>query len=75
MSVSPKGFATRELYLESLKDLDQFLVKSNIERPVIIFIDGASPHISIEAADFCMSKKIQPWLFRPNMTHLLQVGE
>ena len=41
MSVSPKGFATRELYLESLKDLDQFLVKSNIERPVIIFIDGA----------------------------------
>ena len=30
-------------------------------------------YISLEALDFCKQKKIQPWLFKPNMTHLLQV--
>ena len=73
MSVSAKGFATRELYLDTLRDLDDYVEKHDIKRPVIIFIDGASPHISLEAAQFCRAKNIQPYLFRPNMTHLLQV--
>ena len=73
MSVSAKGFATRELYLETLQDLDKFAETRKIQRTVILFIDGASPHISLEAREFCKLKNIQPYLFRPNMTHLLQV--
>ena len=73
MSVSPKGFVTRELHIEALKDLDKFLVFNSIERPVLLFMDGASPHISLEALHFCKENEIQPWLFRPNMTHILQV--
>ena len=72
MSVSPKGFVTRELHLEILKDLDKYLVATKTARPVILYLDGASPHISLEAMQFCKEKNIQPWLFRPNMTHLLQ---
>jgi hypothetical protein len=72
MSVSPKGFVTRELHMEILHDLDKFLVTNEINRPVILFLDGASPHISLDALKFCKEKNIQPWLFRPNMTHLLQ---
>ena len=71
-SVSDKGYITRELYVEVLKDLDKFLNERNIPRPVIIFIDGANPHISLEAATFCKEKQIQPWLLKPNMTHILQ---
>ena len=73
MSVSPKGFVTRELHLEILKDLDNYLVEKQIARPVWLFMDGASPHISLSALEFCKLKKIQPWLFKPNSTHLLQV--
>ena len=71
-SVSDKGYITRELYIEVLKDLDKFLTERNVPRPVIIFIDGVSPHISLEAAAFCTEKEIQPWLLKPNMTHILQ---
>ena len=73
MSVSPKGFVTRELHLEVLKDLDRYLKEKNISRPVWLFMDGASPHISLEALSFCKQNEIQPWLLKPNMTHLLQV--
>ena len=72
-SVSEKGYITRELYLEVLRDLDKYLIEKDIPRPVIIFIDGASPHISLEAAAFCKEKEIQPWLLTQNMTHILQV--
>ena len=56
-------FSTNQLVFYGDKDI--FLV--------IIFIDGASPHISLEAAAFCTEKEIQPWLLKPNMTHILQV--
>ena len=62
MSVSPKGFITRELYLEILQDLQKHLEKNKVKKPVILVIDGASPHISLEAAEFCKANKIQPWL-------------
>ena len=43
MSVSSKGFVTRELHLEVLKDLDKHLADKQISRPVWLFMDGASP--------------------------------
>ena len=55
-----------------LADLDTYLTQHNIPRPVVLFIDGANPHISLEAAAFCKQKLIQPWLLKPNMTHILQ---
>jgi hypothetical protein len=73
MSVSPKGFVTKDLHLDFLKDLDNFLQVKQIERPDWLFMEGASPHIGLDALDFCRKKTIQPYLFKPNMTHLLQV--
>ena len=72
-SVSPKGFVTRDLHLDVLRDLDKYLLKRQIDRPVWLFMDGASPHISLDALEFCRRKNIQPFLFKPNMTHLLEV--
>ena len=71
-SVSEKGYITRDIFVLVCKDLDKFLTEKNIPRPVILLLDGASPHISLEAAAFCKEKGIQPWLFKPNMTHLIQ---
>lgn len=72
-SVSEKGYITRELYVEVLKDFNKFLIERSIPKPVILVIDGANPHISLEAAAFCKEVGIQPWLLKPNMTHILQV--
>jgi hypothetical protein len=72
--VSPKGYITRDLFIEVLEDLHNFIVDNEIPTPVILFFDGAGLHISIDAADFCISHGIQPSLHRQNMTHLLQVS-
>ena len=72
--MSPKGYITRDLFIEVLEDLYAFIVANENPTPVILFLDGAGPHISIEAADFCLAHGIQPFLLRPNMTHLLQVS-
>lgn len=34
--------------------------------------DGSATHISLNSAKFWKEKQIQPILFKPNMTHLLQ---
>ena len=72
LSVSPKGFVTSDLFVTILKDMDKYLSINSIQRPVILFIDGATPHISLEMRDFCIEKKIQPWLLKPNTSHLCQ---
>ena len=41
------------MFVEILADLDKFLSSKNIKRPVILFIDGANPHISLAMAKYC----------------------
>ena len=60
------------MFVEILRDLDEFLSTRNIKRPVILIIDGASPHISLAMAKFCQEVLIQSWLLNPNTTHLCQ---
>ena len=70
--VTDNGYVNRVAYVDILKDLDDFLTTNNIPRPVVLFIDGPNAHISLQAAEFCNLKDIQPWILRANMTHLLQ---
>ena len=72
VSVAPKGYITRPLFVEVLKDINTYVVEKDIPKPVVVILDGASPHLSIEAAAYCKANQIQPWLLRPNMTHLTQ---
>ena len=67
-----KGFITSEKFILVLQDLVKVLEEKQVERPVILFMDGATPHISLAMAEFCKTQGIQPWLFKPNTTHLTQ---
>ena len=69
--MSERGYINRDLFVEVCRDLDKFLLLKNISRPDVLFMDGASPHISLSAAAFC-KERVQPWLFKPNFTHLCQ---
>ena len=72
-SVSPKGYSNQDLYVEVMRDLDKHLSKQNVQCPVLLIIDGAKAHISLEVAEFCLAHQIQPVLLKPNMIHCLQV--
>ena len=72
VSVAPKGYFTRPLFVEVLKDINTYVVEKDIPKPVVVILDGASPHLSIESAAYCKANQIQPWLLSPNMTHLTQ---
>ena len=63
---------TADMFVDILRDMDKFLSSRNIKRVVILIIDGASPHISLAMAKFCGEVKKQPWLLKPNTTHLYQ---
>ena len=72
LCATEKGYVTSETFLDILQDLVMKLEVDNIPRPVVVFFDGASPHISLAMAEYCKSQEIQPWLLKPNSTHLLQ---
>ena len=71
-SKSEKGYVNREIFLDILKDLSDHLDRKNIERPVMLFIDGFSGHLGLAIAEFCVEFGIQLILLRENMTHVLQ---
>ena len=72
LCVPEKGYVTSETFIDILQDLVVKLEVDNIPRPVILFLDGASPHISLAMDEYCKCQNIQPWLLKPNSTHLLQ---
>lgn len=71
-SKSEKGYVNREIFCAVLKDLSDHLDRKNIQRPVILFIDGFSGHLGLEVAEFCVEFGIQLILLRSNMTHVIQ---
>ena len=49
-----------------------WLLKNNIEFPVIVFVDGHSSHLSLPLSKFCAEKNIVLISLYPNATHILQ---
>ena len=45
--------------------------EQKVQKPLILFIDGARSHISIKTAKYCQANIILYTLF-PNTTHLIQ---
>lgn len=61
-----------ELFVEFLKHLDAFLVTNAIPKPIILYVDGHSTHISLEAAIFCKEHGVVLYCLLPYGTHVLQ---
>ena len=71
-SKSEKGYVNRDIFLDVLRDLSDHVENNNIQRPVILFIDGFSGHLGLSVAEFCSEFRIQLILLRAQMTHVLQ---
>ncbi|XP_031353826.1 uncharacterized protein LOC116180679 [Photinus pyralis] len=70
---SENGWMTQETFFEYITNIfNPWLDKHNIPRPVIMFLDGHSSHLSLPLSEFCEQKKIILVALYPNATHLIQ---
>ena len=70
-SVSENGWVKHPQMLEIIGDLGDHVKEKNIITPVVLFLDGATCHLSLEIVQLCDELGIQPILLCPNSTHLL----
>lgn len=68
-----KGWMTSEaFYLYMANSFYPFLLKTNIERHVIVFMDGHRLHLTLDLGNFCKEKGIILVAIYPNSTHIIQ---
>ena len=67
------GWMDGKLFAEWLETgFDADITRRNVTKPVILFVDGAKVHISIEAAEYCSTNGIYLYVLYPNSTHITQ---
>lgn len=49
-----------------------WLVKNEIQFPVVLFVDGHVSHLTLSLAQFCKANQIELIALYPNATHILQ---
>lgn len=70
---SDSGWMTCETFFEYITNIFYpWLLKNNIPRPVIFFVDGHVSHMSLHLSNFCSSNGIILIALLPNATHLIQ---
>ena len=67
---SDSGWIDGELFLTWLKKI--FIKYIVSQRPVVLFIDGHSTHITLDVIDLCREKEIILFCLPPHTTHALQ---
>ncbi len=69
---SDKGWDGHGTFIQFLHEFVLFVESKSVVFPVILFVDGHSTHISLEAATFCRENKVVLYCLLPNATHILQ---
>ena len=69
---SANGWMDSPLFATFLDHFSSFVDSKNIPKPVILFVDGHSTHLSQEAAEYCASHSIILYCFLPNASHVCQ---
>lgn len=68
-----RGWMTAESFYEYVTNhFYPWLLKNDIEFPVILYVDGHSSHLTLPLCNFCRDKKIELIALYPNATHILQ---
>ncbi|XP_071649202.1 uncharacterized protein [Temnothorax longispinosus] len=70
---SENGWMTAETFYKYISNIfEPWLTAQNIERPVILYVDGHSSHMTLPVVEFCMNHQIELRALLPNATHLIQ---
>ncbi|XP_062700983.1 uncharacterized protein LOC134285044 isoform X2 [Aedes albopictus] len=67
------GWMTGQAFFQFLKTIFQpWLVRENIQLPVVLFVDGHKSHTTLMTTEFCTENQIILVALYPNTTHLTQ---
>lgn len=69
---SSNGWMDSSLFVEFLRHFTHTLKDNNIPTPVLLFADGHSTHISLEAATYCSENGIILYCLLANAMHIMQ---
>ncbi|XP_057340983.1 uncharacterized protein LOC130678024 [Microplitis mediator] len=70
---SDNGWMTAKNFYEYITNVFfPWVLVSNIELPIILYIDGLSSHVTLPLSKFCSENKIILVALCPNATHILQ---
>ena len=70
---SESGWMDTKLFADWLENgFNDCIVRRRVTKPVILFIDGAKVHLSIEASEYCSRNNIILYTLYPNATHIIQ---
>ncbi|XP_049307835.1 uncharacterized protein LOC125777328 [Bactrocera dorsalis] len=70
---SDSGWMTCETFYEYITNVFYpFILKENIQLPIVLFLDGHTSHLSLHLIEFCKKQGIILIALLPNSTHLLQ---
>lgn len=74
-AMTDNGWMTSEAFLSFLLEFNEFVTNKKITKPVILFVDMHSTHVSLEASQYCVSNGIVLHSLLPNATHILQPAD
>ena len=70
---SESGWMDSKLFVEWLENgFNECIIRRKVTKPVVLLIDGARAHLSVEASEFCATNGIILYTLYPNATHLIQ---
>lgn len=69
---TPSGWMDSDMFIAFLEDFNKYVTEQNIPKPVILFVDGHSTHMTLAAAQYCAKNNIILYCLLQNATHLLQ---
>ncbi|XP_072390016.1 uncharacterized protein [Diabrotica undecimpunctata] len=73
---SDSGWMTGEVFFEYISnDFNSWLTTNQINRPVLLLIDGHKSHMTLPLSQFCDENKIILYALPPNTTHILQPAD
>ena len=73
LGISDHGWMTTETFYEYVSNVFYpWLLKNQIEFPVILYLDGHSSHVTLPLVKFCREKKLKIISLYSNATHILQ---
>ena len=73
---SDSGWMKSENFYEFLsKAFLPWVHDNNVQKPVILFVDGHKTHVTLHASKFCEDNEVILYLLPPNTTHILQPAD
>ena len=69
---SDNGWMDGELFVAWLHQFESYVTAKQKTKPVLLFVDGHSTHMTRSTAQFCADKNIVLYCLLANATHILQ---